>query len=79
MGLGVFAVYASSATVFHYSYVFMKKHTLNMNTMNETMNTVMMLSNGVSQNLTGITEYSKAKKAFASVFSTLNTKTLILL
>ena len=77
MGLGVFAVYASSATVFHYSYVFMKKHTLNMNTMNETMNTVMMLSNGVSQNLTGITEYSKAKKAFASVFSTLNTKTLI--
>ena len=45
--------------------------------MNETMNVVMMLSNGISQNLSGITEYSKAKKAFLSVNSTLETESLI--
>ena len=45
--------------------------------MNETMNVVMMLSNGISQNLSGVTEYSKAKKAFLSINSTLETESTI--
>ena len=36
-----------------------------------------MLSNGMSSNLIGITEYSKAKRAFNSVYSTLDIDTLI--
>ena len=45
--------------------------------MNETMNVVMMLSNGISKNLSGVTEYSKAKKAFLSINSTLETESTI--
>ena len=77
MGLGIFAVYASNATLFHYAFHFMKKGKLNTDTMNETMHVIMMLSNGISSNLIGITEYSKAKRAFNSVYSTLDIVTLI--
>ena len=77
MGLGVLAVYFGSATIFHYSWVFINNGNLKFEDMNLSMNVVIMLSNGISNNLIGITEYSKAKKAFISVFNTMETKTLI--
>ena len=77
MGIGVLAVYASSATIFHFAYVFIHNGSLAFEDMNLSMNVVIMLSNGISNNLIGITNYSKAKKAFMSVFDTMETKTLI--
>ena len=48
MGFGIFAVYASNATVFHFAYVFIKNGTLQFEDMNQSMNVVMMLSNGIA-------------------------------
>ena len=76
-GLGQFAMYASNATVFHYSGVFIKKGKLKFEDMNSAMNCVMTTTQGISQNLAGVSGYSKAKKAFASIFKTLDTETLI--
>ena len=76
-GLGVFAMYASNATVFHFSGVFIRKGKLSFQDMNSAMNCVMTMSQGISQGLVGVSEYTKAKKAFSSVFSTMDTKTLI--
>lgn len=45
--------------------------------MNSTLTTLMMLTTGVSNNLSGITEYPKAKKSFSSIFSTLDYPTKI--
>ena len=77
MGMGVFMVYANNATVFHYAWYFIKEGKLKVENMNLTMNCVMMLSNGISQNINGLTDYSKAAKAFRSVYSILDTKSLI--
>jgi ABC-type multidrug transport system fused ATPase/permease subunit len=77
MGMGVFMVYANNATVFHYAWYFIKENKLKVEDMNLTMNCVMMLSNGISQNINGLTDYSKAAKAFKSVYSILDTKSLI--
>ena len=77
MGIGTFAMYACNATVFHYSGIFIKKGQLEYTKMNEAMNTCMMMTQGIAQGLAGVSEYSKAQKAFKSVYSTLDTKTLI--
>ncbi len=76
-GLGIFAMYASNATVFHFSGVFIRKGKLSFQDMNSAMNCVMTMSQGISQGLVGVSEYTKAKKAFSSVFRTMDTKTLI--
>ena len=73
MGLGVFAMYANNATVFHYSGVFISKGTLKFENMNLAMNIVMTMTNGIAQGLHGVTDYGKAKKSFASVFKTIDT------
>ena len=77
LGLGAFAMYASNGTVFHYAGYFIKKGSLDFNTMNICMNVVSMTTNGVSQGLNGVTDYSKAKKAFISIYNTLDTETEI--
>ena len=77
MGIGTFAMYACNATVFHYSGIFIEKGQLEYTKMNEAMNTCMMMTQGIAQGLAGVSEYSKAQKAFKSVYSTLDTKTLI--
>ena len=77
LGIGAFAMYASNATIFHYAGYFIKKGTLDFNTMNVCMNVVSMTTNGVSQGLNGVTDYSKAKKAFISIYNTLDTETEI--
>ena len=73
MGIGVFAMYANNATVFHYSGVFIRKGTLKFENMNLAMNIVMTMTNGISQGLHGVADYGKAKKSFASVFRTIDT------
>ena len=77
MGIGVFALYANNATVFHYAWVFIKNGQLTFDNMNLAMNCVMMLSNGVANNINGLTEYNKANKAFDSIYDILNTVSLI--
>ena len=76
-GIGTFAMYASNATVFHYAGVFIRKGKLSFNDMNIAMNCVITMSQGISQNLAGVSGYSKAKKAFASIFKTMDTEVLI--
>ena len=77
MGLGMFAVYACNATVFHFAWNYIEKGLLNVENMNITMNCVMTLTSGISQNINGLTDYSKAAKSFNSVYSTLDTECLI--
>jgi ABC-type multidrug transport system fused ATPase/permease subunit len=77
MGIGVFALYANNATVFHYAWVFIKNGQLTFDNMNLAINCVMMLSNGVANNINGLTEYNKANKAFDSIYDILNTVSLI--
>ena len=77
MGIGISAIYLSSATIFHFFYVFIHGGSLLFEDMNLSMNVVIILSNGISNNLVGMSHYSKAKKAFISVFQTMDTKTLI--
>ena len=77
LGLGVFAMFASNATVFHYSAVFIIDGKLSYNKMNQALNVVSMTTSGISQGLSGITQYSNGKKAFQSVFNTMDTETLI--
>jgi ATP-binding cassette subfamily B (MDR/TAP) protein 1 len=45
--------------------------------MNSAMNAAMMMTNGVSTGLNGLADYGKAKKAFKSVFVTMDTETEI--
>ena len=77
MGIGVFALYANNATVFHYAWVFIKNGQLTFDNMNLAMNCALMLSNGVANNINGLTEYNKANKAFDSMYNILNTVSLI--
>ena len=77
MGIGVFALYANNATVFHYAWVFIKNGQLTFDNMNLAMNCALMLSNGVANNINGLTEYNKANKAFDSIYNILNTVSLI--
>ena len=60
-------MYVSNATVFDYSGFFIKKRKLKFQNMNSSMNCVMTISQEISQNLVGLSGYSKAKKAFASI------------
>ena len=77
MGLGVFALYSNNATVFHYSWVLIKNGYLTFDNMNLALNCVLMLSNGIANNINGLTEYNKAEKAFDSIYSILSTVSLI--
>jgi len=77
LGLGIFAMYASNACVYHYSAVFIRKGKLDYNEMNETMNVVTMMTQGIAQGLSGVSEYSKAKISFSSIYKILYTESLI--
>ena len=77
LGVGTFAMFAGNATIFHFSEVFINNGTLVYQDMNLAMNVVIMLSGRISNNLNGIMDYAKAKKSFDSIFSILDTKTLI--
>jgi len=77
LGLGAFATYASNATIFHYSGVFIANGKLKYQNMNSAMNATMMMTNGVSTGLNGVADLGKAKKAFKSVFKTMDTETEI--
>ena len=73
MGIGGFAVYAGAATVFHYSFDFIKDGSLTFGDMTLASSIMLMLTNGISDNIMGVANYSKAKNAFSSCFSTIDT------
>jgi ATP-binding cassette subfamily B (MDR/TAP) protein 1 len=77
IGLGIFAMYCSNATVFHFSAEFIANGTLEFEKMNLAMNISMTMTNGISNGLRGVGDLSKAKKSFSSVFETLRTKSEI--
>ena len=77
MGIGVMAVYSSNATVFHYSYEFIADRSLSFDDMTLSSSIIMLLTNGISDNVMGLSNFSKAKTAFDSCFSTLDAKTEI--
>ena len=77
IGIGLFAVYANNATIFHYAWYFIKEGKLDVNDMNVTMNCIIMLTNGISVNINGLSDYPKGATAFKSIYSTLDTKSLI--
>ena len=77
MGIGFFAVYSSVATVFHYSYEYIQDCSLTFEDMTMSSSVIMLLTNGLSDNVMGLSNFGKAKNAFHSCFSILDTPTHI--
>ena len=72
-GAGVFIEYACYCTIYRASYNFIRNKTLTYDRMNISMNLLMTSRYGISDNLVGITDYSKAKLSFISLYKILNT------
>ena len=77
LGLGAFATYCCNATIFYAAKEFMLRFTLNFDDFMHTSSTLMMMITGISVGLNGISDYPKAKRAFISVFQTMETPSLI--
>lgn len=77
MGIGGFAVYCAAATVFHYSFKFIQDGSLTFSDMTISSSVILLLTNGISDNIMGVANYGKARNAFNSCFNTLDTKSVI--
>ena len=77
MGFGVFATYACNATMIYAAKEFILDFTLNFNDFMFTIAPLLLMVVGISEGLNGIGDFPKAKKAFISVFKTMETKSLI--
>ena len=77
LGLGAFATYACNATIFHFAKEYMIGFSLDFKEFMYTCATLLLMIAGISVGLNGITDYPKAKKAFISIFKTMETPSLI--
>ena len=73
LGLGVFCSFASNATVFNYAGYYIRNNSLTYKDMIFVINICSTMSQGLSNGLRGIADFSKAKKSCISVFRILNT------
>ena len=77
IGLGFFAMYAANATVFYAAKKYIMNGSLDSEDMMMTMNIVMTGTGGIGNALSSLGDTKKAMIAFKSVYSTLDTETLI--
>jgi ABC-type multidrug transport system fused ATPase/permease subunit len=74
LGFGFFAMYACMACVIHYACDFIIKGKLGFTDATPTIASLLLMTAGIANGLHGVSDYPKAKKAFASVFKTLDTE-----
>ena len=77
IGLGQFAVFCANATVFYASKCFLLDGSLDSQDMSLTINIILMCAGGIGNGLSQAGDYKKAAIAFKSLYSTLDTKSLI--
>jgi ABC-type multidrug transport system fused ATPase/permease subunit len=72
LGFGFFAMYAAMACVIHYACDFIIKGKLGFSEATPTIASLLLMTAGIANGLNGVSDYSKAKKAFASIFHILD-------
>ena len=77
LGLGFFAMYAAMACVIHYACDFIIDGKLGFTEATPTISSLLLMTAGIANGLNGVSDYSKAKKAFGSVFNILDTESLL--
>ena len=74
LGLGFFSMYACIACVIHFACDFIIDGKLGFTDATPTLASLLLMTAGIANGLHGISDYPKAKRAFASVFKTLDTQ-----
>ena len=77
LGLGTFAQFACNATLFKCAGDWILDGSFDFQTMNLSMNVLIMTANGIGNGLQGVSDYSKASSAFKSLFGTLELESQI--
>ena len=77
IGIGQFAVFSANATVFYASKCFLLDGSLEAENMALTINILLMCAGGIGNGLSQTGDYKKAAVSFKSLYSTLDTKSLI--
>jgi ABC-type multidrug transport system fused ATPase/permease subunit len=72
LGIGFFLLYACNATVTHYAAKFIIDGKLTFSDMSSCITVVMMMTAGITNGLNGISDYSKARDAFVSIYDVLD-------
>jgi ATP-binding cassette subfamily B (MDR/TAP) protein 1 len=75
MGLGVFATYSCIACCVHFAAKYITDGKIGFSDAMNCLCVNMVMTMGISDGLNGISDYSKAKNAFSSLFTILDTKT----
>ena len=74
MGFGTFCSFANHAGLFYFSKNFFVKDTLDYDTMNITIQILILMTSSISNGLRGIFDINTAKSSFKSIFNLLDTK-----
>jgi ATP-binding cassette subfamily B (MDR/TAP) protein 1 len=77
IGVGQFAVFAANATIFYCSKVFILDGSLAAEDMAVTLNVILMCAGGIGNGLAQLGDYKKAAIAFKSLYSIIDTVSLI--
>ena len=77
MGLGIFATYSCIACVTHFAAKYITQGKIGFSDAMNCLCVNMIMTMGISDGLNGISDYSKAKNAFSSLFTILDAKTLL--
>ena len=72
MGFGVFCSFANHAALFYFSKNFFINNTLEYNTMNITIQILILMTSSISNGLSGILDIKTAKSSFKNIFNLLN-------
>ncbi len=77
LGIGQFAVFCANATTFYAAKCFLLDNSIDSMRMSTTFNIVIMMAGGVGNGLGQLGDYKKASISFKSLYSTLDTQSLI--
>ena len=75
MGLGIFATYSCVACCTHFAAKYITEFKVGFSDAMNCLCVSMIMTMGISDGLNGISDYSKAKNAFSSIFTILDAKT----
>ena len=77
IGLGLFCMFCTKATMFHYSSVYIIDGSLSFEDMNVCISVIVMICKGCADGLRGIADFKKAKLAFINLYGTIDTPSRI--
>ena len=77
IGAGDFLSYASNSVAYKFAMIFIRHKSLTFSTMNNVKKTLMSYIEGTDLTIRGISDYSRVKVAYKSIYNILNTETEI--